>query len=451
MLLLSCETNKERSVLYIDFTTNFAIMQSKFELSNKGGQLSSDAGLVLIKEFMEIIQFEDLLNTHVQFEDARKYHKFTQNNLFQQLLFQLIAGYRNDSATEILSNDPLFSQLLQATASQPTLSRFINSKQIQDNDMVHNLVERLAQLVIEEKNQQNMIIDGDSTHSDTFGKQESSDYNGHYNENGFHPLVFFESTTGVLLGAQLRPGNVYTSYQSEIWLERILKPYVAQGKNCLFRGDSGFAKPEIYDLCDKQGVKFVVRLKANPKLKKLAEGLVLYGDKTDITSEEVQWFSVKEYQPNTWNRPYRVVIKATRPAGELLFKHEFLVTNLEELSEKQIFPMYQKRGTMENFIKEAKHGFFFDKTDSSSFQANHFRMLLSSAAYNIIQLMKHLVLPETERSLTVSTIRFRFFRVAAKFVSHARKIQIQLSSSHVFQEIFWKILKNIHRLNLFSC
>lgn len=141
-----------------------------------------------------------------------------------------------------------------------------------------------------------------------------------------------------------------------------------------------------------------------------------------------------------------MVIKATRPAGELLFKYEFLATNLEELSEKQIFPMYQKRGTMENFIKEAKHGFFFDKTDSSSFQANHFRMLLSSVAYNIIQLMKHLVFPETER---ISTIRFRFFRVAAKIVSHARKIQIQLSSSNVFQEIFWKILKNIHRIKLF--
>ena len=252
-----------------------------------------------MKEFMEKIQFESLLNEHVQFEDKRKYHKFTQNDLFQQLLFQILAGYKNDSASEILKKDPLFSQLLQATASQPTLSRFISSKQTQDNDKVHTLVERLAQLLMEEKNQQDMIIDGDSTHSDTFGKQEGSAYNGHYNENGYHPLVFFEGTTGVLLGAQLRPGNVYTSYQAEVWLERILEPYVSQGKNCLFRGDSGFAKPEIYDVCDKQEVKFIVRLKANSKLKKIAEDLVSSEDKADITSEEIQWFSLKDYQPKT--------------------------------------------------------------------------------------------------------------------------------------------------------
>ena len=38
---------------------------------------------------------------------------------------------------------------------------------------------------------------------------------------------------------------------------------------------------------------------------------------------------------------------------------------------------------MENFIKEAKNGFYFDKTDSPSFLENHARMMVSLLAYNL--------------------------------------------------------------------
>ena len=190
-------------------------------------------------------------------------------------------------------------------------------------------------------------------------------------------------------------------------------------------------------------------MKTSQKLKKIAEHLVLYSDETDFTSEEVQWFSI-HYQANSWKQPYRVVIKSTRNAGEFLFRHEFLITNLTELFPKQIFPMYQNRGAMENLIKEIKSGFFFDKTDATRFQANTFRMLLSSVAYNLIQLMKQLVFPENEKEMTIATIRFRFVRVAARFVHHARNIQIKLETSHVFQNSFWKIMRNIQQMRLYS-
>ena len=422
---------------------------TKCQLSSTGGQLSSESGLVLVKEFMEKIQFDRLVRETVPFNDPRKYCTHEQAQLFQQLLFQLIAGYANDSAADSLKQDPLFSQVFELTASQPTLSRFINQKEEQDNRCVHQLMTRLSELLLTETNQRQVIVDIDSTHSDTFGKQEDSDYNGHYKTNGYHPLLAFEQQTGALLGAQLRPGNHYTSRDSEMFLAPILYSFATQEMECLVRGDSGFAKPEIYELCEQTNTKFIIRLKASQKLKKIAEHLVLYSDETDFTSEEVQWFSI-HYQANSWKQPYRVVIKSTRNAGEFLFRHEFLITNLTELFPKQIFPMYQNRGAMENLIKEIKSGFFFDKTDSTRFQANTFRMLLSSVAYNLIQLMKQLVFPENEKEMTIATIRFRFVRVAARFVHHARNIQIKLATSHVFQNSFWKIMRNIQQMRLYS-
>lgn len=427
-------------------TLNF---NTKCQLSSTGGQLSSDSGLVLVKEFMDKIQFDRLIQEIVPFNDPRKYCTHEQAQLFQQLLLQLIAGYNNDSAADSLKQDSLFSQAFELTASQPTLSRFINQKEEQDNQNVHQLMTHLGELLLTETNQRQVIVDIDSTHSDTFGKQENSDYNGHYQTNGYHPLIAFEQQTGALLGAQLRPGNHYTSKDAETFLAPILHSFADQEIDCLIRGDSGFAKPEVYELCEQTETKFIIRLKASQKLKNLAEHLVLYSDKTDFTTEEVQWFSI-HYQANSWKHSYRVVIKSTRDASAFLFRHEFLITNLTELFPKQIFPMYQNRGAMENLIKEIKSGFFFDKTDSTSFQANTFRMLLSSVAYNIIQLMKQLVFPENEKETTIATIRFRFVRVAARFIHHARTIQIKLATSHVFQKSFWQIMKNIHQLRLYS-
>ncbi|MFR6670855.1 IS1380 family transposase [Enterococcus sp.] len=427
------------------------LFNSKLTVSNTGGTLSSDGGILLVREFLDQIDFDQLLQQQLNFHDDRKYCTYEQVQLFKQLLFQLIAGYQQDSAADTLNKDAIFHLSLdQLVASQPTLSRFINRVKEENLQSVHQLIEQLGEFLIIQRNLRQLVIDIDSTHSDTFGRQEKTDYNAHYQTNGYHPLLAFEQNSGVLLGAALRPGNFYTSNGAEEFLAPILQRYHEKEYDMIVRGDSGFAKPEIYQLCEHYQTKFVVRLKSNSKLKTIAEHQILYSDKTDFTKEEIQWFSIDNYQPKTWDRPYRVIIKSTRAAGEFLFRHEFIVTNLTELFPKQLFPMYQNRGAMEGHIKEIKNGFFFDKTDSSSFTGNAFRMLLSGVAYNIIQNMKMRVFPEKQQASTISTIRFQLFHIAARVVSHARMISVQLSSTNVFDAFFWEVLRRIHSLKLYS-
>ncbi|EHE70066.1 serine hydroxymethyltransferase, partial [Streptococcus pneumoniae EU-NP01] len=54
-----------------------------------------------------------------------------------------------------------------------------------------------------------LIVDIDSTHFTTYGKQEGVAYNAHYRAHGYHPLYAFEGKTGYCFNAQLRPGNRY--------------------------------------------------------------------------------------------------------------------------------------------------------------------------------------------------------------------------------------------------
>lgn len=378
----------------------------KLTVSNTGGNLSTDAGLILVKEFMDSLGFLELAKSFLQIKDDRTYWRHDNISLLEQLLFQLISGYAADSSAKLLKEDPIFQLILnkETAASQPSLSRFwdrIDEKTIrQFQDLNQALIDNIRL----KRNTTEMIIDLDSTHSDTFGNQEGTNYNAHYQTNGYHPLVAFDGLTG------------------------------------------GFATLEVYETCELNESFYVIRLKANAQLAKLAESFILIGDDHHWEEKEVHYYSTS-YRAKSWSQERRVCIKSTREAGELIFRHEYVITNCSEnLSAEKIFYTYQNRGTMENFIKEAKNGFYFDKTDSSTFLENHARMMISLLAYNIVNFMRTLCLSAKEATLQIDTLRLHLFKVAGKLVRSSRRLLLKLSTTHVFQDSFYQLLEKIQQL-----
>ena len=419
-------------------------------VSHDGGRLSSDSGLILIDELMDAFQFTQLSKKIVRFNDSRKYWTHTNHKLLKQLVLQIVASYNTDSAANILQHDPVLQTLStdEPLASQSSISRFydrvvvetILTLQVLNQDLIDK-----ARLV---RNDTNMIIDLDSTHSDTFGHQEQTAYNAHYGTNGYHPLVAFDGLTGDFLKAKLRSGNQYTSNGVKEFLEPLLEHYnqTIPTTDILVRGDSGFATPDVYDLCDLYENQYVIRLKANRNLYRLAEEFVFYDNHHPWDEKEVYYHSVS-YQAASWFKPRRVCIRSTREVGELLFKHSFIVTNFSEnISAKRVFETYNKRGTMENYIKEAKNSFFFDKTDSPEFIENEARMMISLLAYNLVNFLRTLCFEPKSKGLQVDTIRFRLFKVAGKLVSTARQMYLKLSISHVYQREFYAVFRKIQRI-----
>ena len=429
---------------------NAVKFNSNLIVSHDGGRLSSDSGLILIDELMDAFQFTQLSKKIVQFNDSRKYWTHTNHKLLKQLVLQIIAGYNTDSAANILQHDPVLQTLStdEPLASQSSISRFydrvvvetILTLQVLNQDLIDK-----ARLV---RNDTNMIIDLDSTHSDTFGHQEQTAYNAHYGTNGYHPLVAFDGLTGDFLKAKLRSGNQYTSKGVKEFLEPLLEHYnqTIPTTDILVRGDSGFATPDVYDLCDLYENQYVIRLKANRNLYRLAEEFVFYDNHHPWDEKEVYYHSVS-YQAASWFKPRRVCIRSTREVGELLFKHSFIVTNFSEnISAKRVFETYNKRGTMENYIKEAKNSFFFDKTDSPEFLENEARMMISLLAYNLVNFLRTLCFEPKSKGLQVDTIRFRLFKVAGKLVNTARQMYLKLSISHVYQREFYAVFRKIQRI-----
>ncbi|ESU31626.1 hypothetical protein G3A_15655, partial [Bacillus sp. 17376] len=192
------------------FTLDF---NHKIKLSNDGGELSSDTGEFLFREFDEKIGFSTTLAKFLNLEDKRRYYVHSNENLLRQKIYQIIAGYTDDDAADQLTKDPVFTQIIgtEALASQPSLSRFFRRFDRRSIEELNQANQELIDRVHQFRDSKAVIFDLDSTHSDTYGNQESAAYNAHYGTVGFHPLVAFDGVTGDFIKARLRPGNVYTS------------------------------------------------------------------------------------------------------------------------------------------------------------------------------------------------------------------------------------------------
>lgn len=421
----------------------------QIKINFKGGDLSSDAGLILIKEFAAKLGFIKLIQKYFKTTDTAVMRRHTDDKNLMQMIYQILAAYFEDDCADELRSDPVFKALLNtdALASQPTLSRFFNRMDDTTLAQFDCIDTALRDTVYSIKRPESVLLDIDSTLFDAYGKQEGVAFNYHYQANGYHPLLCYDGLTGDLLKAELRDGTMYCSNQADEFIKPLLEEYLARGIKTYLRGDSGFASPKLYEVCETHGCSYAIRLKQNPALianvtDKDAE---LYDlAKTDAISYAVTYGEFM-YKANTWAYPRRIVYKIEKPYGQLTHMYTFVVTNMDA-EPYQLIQFYCGRGRMENFIKESKSGFDFAAVSSHSKTVNANRMRLHMLAYNLFNWFRRLVLPAALRKQRIDTIRLKLIKIAAKAVRSARYITFKLCSSCPYKTEFYETLRNISLL-----
>jgi hypothetical protein len=423
---------------------------SKIKINFDGGDLSSDAGLLLLKEFICKIGIDKLIEQHFQTNDKTiRIHKDKENLL--QKIYQQLAGYFTDDDSDELTTNPIFTALLDknSLASQPTMSRFFNRMDDITLMQLDWILYLLRKRIYSIRKPEMVLLDIDSTLFDTFGSQEGEGFNYHYSNHGYHPLLCYDGLTGDLLKAMLRPGAVYTSTECCAFLKPLLMEYLEDYPevSLYLRGDSGFACPDLFELLESNGTSYAIRLKVNDTLTKLAESLEKELD--EITADNKVDCAVVygefRYAAASWGQTRRVVVKVEKPAGQLVYMHTFIVTNMD-LKPSEIIRFYCNRGKMENFIKESKSGFDMDTMSSHSMLINSNRMQISVLVYNIFNWFRRLVLPKSMRKFQIDTVRLKLLKIAAKMVYSARYITFKLCSSCPYKEAFIETLNNIRLL-----
>src|SRR5712692_8457050 len=403
-----------------------------------GGRLSSDAGLVLLKDPDEQLGLtRDLAAVLSDPRDPRRVN-FTRHDLLKQRVFQIAAGYEDANDANTLRHDPIFKLLLDRLpdtgpplASQPTLSRF-------ENHVSRTELYRMARVLVDQflasyaRPPQLIVLDFDDTEDPVHGEQEQARYDGYYGGYCFLPLHVYEGLSGRLITTIFKAKS-FTGAQMLAVLKRLVKHLRQAWPDTLliFRGDSHFTYPEVMQWIDDQAnLSYVTGLTSNAVLKELAREVVEQAQRAyERDGGKVTRFHSTRYQAGTWSRWRRVVIKVEVSAQGV--NTRFVVTDMEQARTQVLYrQIYCARGQMENEIKDHKLYLKSDRTSCHRFEANQVRLFLHSAAYVLLDTLRREVLRTTPwAAATMATIQLRLLKLGARVQECKERIKISLPSS----------------------
>src|SRR5437773_4172806 len=197
-------------------------------LDFEGGRLSSDAGLILLKDVDDQLGLTRALAAVLaDARDARRIH-FTLEDILKQRVLQIAAGYEDANDANTLRHDPIFKLLLNRLpetgaplASQPTLSRF-------ENSVSRTELYRMARVLVDQfiasyaRPPQLIVLDFDDTEDPVHGTQEYIRYDGYYGGYCFMPLHLYEGLSGRLITAILKAKR-FSGAQMLAVLKRVVK------------------------------------------------------------------------------------------------------------------------------------------------------------------------------------------------------------------------------------
>ena len=235
----------------------------------QGSRVTSDGGLVLVRELDERLGLSELIEQHLT--DSRgKNTQLPLADLLRQSVYSRLAGYEDVNDAERLSQDPTLRLICsekiweRGAALTSRLQSFETEVLARDENLAG--LEAINRGLIAQAeaidSSQRVVLDMDSTEIPVYGQQEHSAYNGHFESTCYHPLLLFNGE-GDCLAAKLRPGNVHSAEGWEELLLSEIERQQKQGKELVFRADAAFAKPEIYESLEERGVKYAIRIPAN--------------------------------------------------------------------------------------------------------------------------------------------------------------------------------------------
>ncbi len=218
---------------------------------------------------------------------------------------------------------------------------------------------------------------------------------GHHDRWCYLPLAGFVSFDGepeqYLVAAVLRPGNAAATLGPLGFLRRLVERLTNAfpKASILVRLDGGYACPEVFEFLEDAGLDYVIAMGSNSVLKRHAEPLMKKARRLSRASGQTEHvYGECRCQAGTWNRKHRVIIKAEvvrHPDRDPNDNPRFVVTGLPGKPQVLYERVSCERGEIENRANELHHRPEIDRTRCSRFWANQFRVLMTAAAYVLMQ------------------------------------------------------------------
>jgi len=415
----------------------------------RGGRLTSDAGALLLREAGEATGLFRALDRAIPDPRDPALIVHDQRALIAQRIIALALGYEDLNDHQALRTDPALQLAAGAIpdqdaplASPATLCRLEN--RIDRPTLVRFAAALVDQFIAAHPEPpEHLILDFDATDDPVHGHQEGRFFHGYYDHYCFLPLYVFCGDE--LVTASLRPSKIDACKHARALLKLLVRRLREAWPDVkiTIRADSGFCRWRLMRWCDSHGVGYVLGLARNGVLERQAADAIARAEgRFRRTGQPQRIFDSLSYAAATWDRSRRVIVKAEHNVQGP--NPRFLVVNVPGDPRGLYEDVYCQRGDMENRIKEQQLDLFAGRTSCHRFLANQFRLLLSAAAYVLVQALRRTALAGTGLGRAqVGTIRLRLLKVAARVVVSARRVVFHLASSYPLPELFGSVTERI--------
>ncbi|TFG89425.1 MAG: IS1380 family transposase [Candidatus Atribacteria bacterium] len=424
-------------------------MQQKdfgFKVEKSDAKITSRAGLVLIDKIAKHLGVIKSLQERLGHLKVRN-RGYKIEEKVMDLINMFVSGGSAISDIEELRKDEALMGTLDRDSIMAcsTACEFLSQLGEDDIENLSKIVSAAASDTLHISNRAIATLDADASFIEAEKQNAEMSYNG---KPGYYPMLgFIAETQGCLLG-EFRDGNASPAGGALDFLKKMVERLPEGIEQKRVRSDSAWFNHEVTDWCDEKGIKFTIGGDMNVHMQKVIKAICpseweIFGDNPDEkVAENVYCF---EFGKNAC----RVIVVRKEPRQYSLFPDNYeyrtIITNLD-WDKKFIVRWYRERATSENWIKELKSGFGLGDIPSNKFLSNSAYMQIVMLAYNLVNALKVVSLPEEYRSCTIKTLRFRLINIAGTWVKHARKYILKLATSLAKVELFRAILKQPFRI-----
>ena len=427
-----------------------SVRRKKLTVDFDGGNQSSDAGLLLLR------QAERKLGVCRRLADAmpdRRDPDRIRHDMFEMVMERAAAiacGHEDAIDLDRLRHDPLMKVAVgrcpdsgAPLASQSTISRLENApSKTEAARLCAALLDQFGTTVEPGKLE---ILDIDDTFCAAHGGQQLAFWNAHHDERGFASMHIYHVASGTPVAAILRPARTPKGTEVCTVVKHVTKRLREHWPNTriVWRGDSHYGRVEAMEWAENNGADYIFGLQGNTVLDaivaKTADNLRFHHAKS--RQEKVRTYTSFTYQASSWKRPRKVVarLECSLQPGEggttsTGMRQEvdirYVVTSLKGSAQHLYENVYCQRGQMENLIKLHKAQLSSDRMSCHSATANQVRLAFHTAAYWLMLAVRDAI-PKTDplAKAEFATIRDRLIKIGARVIEHAARIRIQLPTS----------------------
>ena len=420
-----------------------------------GGRLSSDGGLLVLREVEQRLRVAERLAACIQDPRYPERSVHTLADIIGFRLLAIAAGYEDGNDATSLRTDPMFKMALDRLpsgrdlCSQSTISRLEN---LPDARTLLRMGRAMVDLYCASFRQvpRRIMLDIDDTFDAVHGEQQLRLFNAYYDEYGFQPMVVFDGD-GRFVTALLRPAKRPSGREIRAFLRRLVRAIRANWPKVtiLLRADGHYTCPEVLDWCEAEGLDYVLGLASTTTLRRHITALEASTEarfKAAPGGDKVRRFKEFYDGAGSWSRVRRIIARVE--AGPLGTDTRFIVTNLRQGSGRGLYEgLYCQRGQAENHVKAWKAHLAADRTSCTKATANQFRLFLHAGAYWLLWSLRALMPKRSRwRVAQFDSLRLRLVKIAARVVEMTTRIKVHLPTSAPDQAVVRLVLGRLPRL-----